>query len=149
LEVILMAEGDITTYNHGLEEIMRGHVEFDADTFKVVLLGSGYSFLRTGNNGYANISAQEITAAGYSAGGETLAGLTVVQNDTANNAKWDATDVTWTSLATTTIAHLVCYDDTITATVADPLIFRMEIGTNSNGGDYSVIWNASGILVLS
>lgn len=144
-----MAEGDITTYNNALELILLGDLHFDTDVFKVVLLGSGYSFVRTGNPGYANISAQEITAAGYTAAGASITGKSVAQNDTANNAKWDGADVTWTSLATTTIAHAVAYNDTITAPVADPLIFRMEIGTNSNGGDYSIIWNAAGILVLS
>ena len=144
-----MAEGDCSVYNHAKELIMLGDVHFDSDTFKIILLGSGYSFVATGNNGYANVSANEITASNYVAAGETLGTLTVTQNDTGNYAKWDAADVTWTSLGATTIAHAVIYDDSITTAPADPLICRFEISTNSNGGNYQLAFNSGGILQLS
>jgi hypothetical protein len=144
-----MAQGDCSIYNHAKEIILLGDIHFDSDIFKIVLLGSGYSFNVDGNNGYANVSAEEITASGYAAGGETLTGLTVTQNDTGDYAKWDAADVTWSSLATATIAHAVIYDDTITTPVADPLVCRFEITTNSNGGNYQLSFNSGGILQLS
>lgn len=144
-----MAEGDATVYNHAKEQFLLGNIDLVADTLRMVLLGSGYSFNPDGNNGYANVSAQEITGAGYTAGGKTLATKTVTQNDGADNAKFDAADVTWTSLATATIAHAVLYDDTPTAPVADPLLIRWEIATNSNGNDYTLQFAGTGVLVLS
>lgn len=144
-----MAEGDCTVYNHAKELILLGDVHFDSDSFKIILLGSGYSFNPDGNNGYANVSANEITATGYTAAGKALGSLTVTQNDTGDYAKWDAADVTWTSLAATTVAHAVIYDDTITTAPADPLICRFEIATNPNGGNYQLAFNSGGILQLS
>jgi hypothetical protein len=127
-----MAEGDATAYNHFKEILLLGDVDLVADVIKIFLLGAGYGFTPDGNNGYADINANEITTTtGYTAGGATLTGKAVAQDDTANTANWDAANVTWTSLAATTIAHAVIYDDTVTAPVAD------------------LSFNASGILTLS
>jgi len=145
-----MAEGDASIYNHFKEQILLGAIDCSGDTFKIMLLGAGYSFSPDGNNGYANVSAQEISpTAGYSAGGETLTGLTVTQNDTGDYAKWDAGNVTWSSLATAVIDNAIIYDDTITTPVAKPLCVHFVIETDSNGGDYSLNFNAGGILQVS
>jgi hypothetical protein len=144
-----MAEGDATAYNNFLEQLLNGAVDLVGDTINIALIGSGYAFDRTGNPGYATISGDEITATGYTAKGKSLAGKTTVQNDTAHNVKYDANDLTWTSLAATTIAHAIMFDDTVTAPVADILLVRWEIGTNSNGGDYKLAFNAAGVLILS
>jgi hypothetical protein len=144
-----MAEGDCTFYNHWKELTLLGTPNHDTDTFQIVLLGAGYSFTPDGNNGYANVSANEITAAGYTAGGKTIANPAVTQDDTNNWAKWDGDDVTWTSLATAAIAHAVIYDQTITTPVNDPLVCRFEITTASNGGNYQLAFNAGGIAQLA
>ena len=147
-----MAEGDITFYNNFKEQLMLKQVDLDTDTFKLVYLGSGYTFNQDGANpAYADtaITSNEITAANYSAGGHSLTSLTVTQNDASDYAKWDAGDVTISSLGTTTIAHGVVVDDSITAPTADILCFRVEIGTNANGGNYTMSWNAGGIAQLS
>lgn len=137
-----------TAYNNLFEQLMLKTIDFVNDTFKLVLL-NGYTPVYTGNPGYANISANEITAANYSAGGHALAGKSVAQNDTANNAKWDANDITIGSLGATTIEDAVIYDDTITTPVADPLLIHWDITTNSNGNDYTIQFHANGIMVIS
>lgn len=145
-----MAEGDITFANHFKADLLRGVYDLDTDTIKVALT-SGYTFNPDNNHGYGDLTG-EITGAGYTAGGKSLTGLTITTNDTGDYGKWDAGDVTWTSLATNTIDSAIAYDDTVvtgTSTGGDPLIFRMEIGTNSNGGNYTISWNAGGIAQLS
>ena len=144
-----MAQGDASVYNHFKEQLLLGAVDCVGDTFKMTLLGSGYALNVDGNNGYANISAQEITAAGYSAGGLTLTGESVTQNDGGDYAMWDAANLTWTSLGATTVDHAVMYDDTITAPVADPLAIHFEITTQPNGANYSLNFNAGGIAQLA
>lgn len=142
-----MAEGDITFSNHFKAQLLGGLVDLDTDTIKVALC-NGYSFDADNNHGYANLTG-EITATGYTAAGATLTGLTITTNDTGDYGKWDAANVTWSSLATTSIDGAYIYDDTVTAPVAKSLIAKVEIGTNSNGGNYTIAWNAGGIAQLS
>lgn len=146
-----MAEGDITVYNNAKEQLLLKLWDMDTDTFKVALLGSGYTPSVDGAAplyGDATITTNEISTTNYVAGGKALTGLTVTQDDGNNRAKWDAADVTWTSLGTTTIGWAVIYDDTIT-TPAKPLVCYMEITTNSNGNNYTISWNANGIFYLT
>lgn len=143
-----MAEGDITVYNNALESMLLALWDFDTDTFTCALVGSGYTFDRTGNPGYAAVSANEISTTGYTAPGKNLTGLTVTQDDTNHRGKWDAADLTWTALGTTAIAHAIVFDNTITTPVVDPLVLRVEIATSSNGNDYTISWHADGIFYL-
>lgn len=147
-----MAEGDALVFNNTKEQLHLGVWDMDTDNFRIILLGAGYSMAVDGANpayGDTTITSNEITAVGYTAAGDLLTSLTVTQNDAGDYAKWDAADNTWTSLATTTIAHAIIYDDTITAPTADPLVVHFEIATASNGGDYTLAFNAGGIWQLS
>jgi len=148
-----MAEGDITCTNNFKEQLLLAGIDMDTDTFKVALIGSGYSFVIDGNPSYNDtaITSNEITASNYTAGGFTLTALTVTQNDTGDYAKWDAGNAVWNSLGTTTksVAHGLIYDNTVTTPVAKPVIARVEIATQPNGGNYTIAWNANGILQLS
>ena len=143
-----MAEGDITFSNQAKAWLLGGILDLDTDAIKVALV-NGYSFNVDNNHGYGNFSANEISATGYSAGGISLASLTITTNDTGDYAKWDAADVTWSSLATATISAALIYDDALTTPVAKGLLAKMEIGTNSNGGNYTISWAAGGIAQLS
>jgi uncharacterized protein YjbI with pentapeptide repeats len=148
-----MAEGDATVFNHFKEILLHGEVDLVDDTLKVILLDTLYSFSADGSLGLADVDSREITATGYTAGGCTLAGGAVTQRDTVDNANFDGTDLTWANLGSDNIIAAVLYDDTVTATgvgsVADPLLIYWEIATNSNGGNYTLQWGASGLLVLS
>ncbi len=148
----MMAEGDASVYNKFKDGLLNGTYALASDTLKVILMQSGYTFSADGTDGLANVNSLEITSTGYNAGGCTLAGGAVTQRDTVDNANFDGTDLTWANLGTDTISGAILYDDTVTATsddVADPLLIYWEIATNSNGGNYTLQWNTSGILVLS
>lgn len=143
-----MAEGDITFANQAKAWLLGGILDLDTHAIKVALVNA-YSFNPDNNHGYANFSGNEITVTGYTAGGKALTGLTITTNDTGDYGKWDANDVTWTSLATATITAALLYDDTLTTPVAKGLLAKMEIATNSNGGNYTISWAAGGIAQLS
>lgn len=148
-----MAEGDITFTNNFKEQLLLGAVDMDTDVFKVALIGSGYTFSVDGNPSYNDtaVTSNEITSSNYVAGGGAIGSLTVTQNDTSDYAKWDGADVTWSTLGTTTksVTNALIYDDTITTPTAKPIIGRVEIATQPNGGNYTIAWNAGGILQLS
>lgn len=139
-----MAEGDAIVLNNFKEQLMLKTIDLDSDDWKVAL----YSVALASPDGadVAYSATNEISATGYSAGGAALSGETVAQDDTNNRASWDATDPTWTSLATATIVEARLYNNT-TATKWVAILW--EIATNSNGGNYTLQFGANGILLLN
>lgn len=114
------------------------------DTFKVALYSVAPSYPDGAAPAYS--ATNEISVANYTAGGVALTGQAVTQDDTNDRAAWDANDPSWTSLGASTIVAAVLYDDT-TATKWQLIIW--EIGTNSNGGNYTLQFAAAGMLLLS
>ncbi len=142
-----MAEGDITFYNNFKEALINNDIDFAADTIKCALV-TGYTPDIDAHDNWDDVSSTEESGTGYTAGGETLASKTVTQDNTNNQADVDAADVTWTGLDVGTPSHAILYKDTGTASTST-LMCYMEISTASNGGDYTISWNAGGIFTLS
>lgn len=141
-----MAEGDAIVHNNFKEQLLLKVIDCDSDTFKVAL----YSVALASPDGAATAytTTNEIVAAGYTAGGQSIGAPVVSQDDTNNWAKWDddGTDVVWTSLATATITEARLYDDT---TATKFVLILWELATNSNGGDYTLQFGANGMMTLA
>lgn len=149
-----MAEGDGAIYNNFKEQVMEGvyNLASGGHTLKVTL-HTGYTPNIDTDTVWADVSSTEYTTAnGYTAGGETLAGQDVTQDNTNDLGKFDANDVTWTSLgplSPATPSHAILWDDTPTSP-ADPLIAYWVLGTTAtNGGNYTLQWGANGIITLT
>lgn len=144
-----MPQGDQIIYNDFKEQVLLG----------VHNLGSGGNTLKlTLHNAYTpNIDTHQVwadtgvsstefaTAAGYTAGGKTLASQSVTQDNTNDRALFDAADVTWTALGplAATPSHAILWNDT-PAAPADPLISYIVLGTTApNGGDYTLQFSTS------
>jgi len=144
-----MAEGDGVIYNNFKEQLFLKVLDCDTDTFKMILV-SGYTPNIDTDVDYTDVSGDEYGAgSGYVVGGETLAGLVVAQDDANDRATGDADNVTWTSLgplAPNTPSHAILYDDT----ASDYLVCYWELGTTAtNGGDYTLTFNAVGMMTLT
>jgi|SRR5688572_16822319 len=139
-----MAEGDATVMNNFKEQLLLKQIDCDSDAFKVALYSAALGN-PDGNPVYS--TTNEIVAAGYTAGGQSIGTPVVTQDDTNNWAKWDddGTDVVWSSLGAATIVEARLYDDT---TASKWICIVWEIATNSNGGDYTLQFGANGILTL-
>lgn len=139
-----MAEGDAIVMNNLKEQLMKKTIDFVNDTFKVAL----YSVALASPDGadVAYSATNEIAPANYVAGGATIGNKAVTQDDTNNLGKFDGDDVTWSSLGSATIAEARLYDDT---TAIKWIAILWELATNSNGGDYTLTFNADGILTLN
>ena len=128
------------------EDLMDATVNLSSDTIKVALLDDSHAFDATDTT-WADISANEITntsGTAYTAGGEALAGLTIVVS--SNIARWDANDAAWTT-ATFSAYHVVLYD----TTNSDSLIASIDLGGEQTvtSGTFTVEWSAGGILSLT
>jgi len=132
-------------YNEVKRALLAGEIDLDAHTLKIALVAAYTPNIDT-HNGWADISANEESGTGYTAGGKTLASLAVTEDTTNDRGKFDAADVTWTGLDVGTPSHAVLYDDTHATKC---LIAYWPITTASNGGDYTLQFHADGILLLS
>ncbi len=147
-----MAEGDGHVYQVLKTELMNAEYDLGADTIKCALV-SGYTLDEDAHHKWADASTKEITDASYSQ--QTLSSLSVTDDGTgtgtAAKGKWDAADVTFSSLTGTNPNYAILYNDSITTPTAlvDGLIVAFELTTASNGGDYKLSWNANGIIRIS
>ena len=130
-------------YNRFKSNLMNKIVDLEADVIKIMLLDTNHAFTAA-NNVIGDVSANEITGTGYTAGGEILDSKAVTQ---AATTKWDADDEPWT-VATFTAFHAVIYDDTV---ATDDLICSIDFGgaQTVTAGTFTVQWDAGGIITLA
>ncbi|MFB0523911.1 MAG: hypothetical protein ACETVZ_00095 [Phycisphaerae bacterium] len=130
-------------YDRFKANLMNKEVDLEADVVKCMLLNNSHAFTNT-HNVIGDVSANEISGTGYTAGGATLASKAVTQ---AATTKWDAADVEWTS-ATFTAYHAVLWDDTVTT---DDLIASIDFGgaKSVSAGTFKIQWHTNGIVTLA
>lgn len=107
-----MAADNWVMYNNARERIGDGSYDLDNDSFKVILLDSGYTPDVENDANYADISADELaTANGYTAGGAALASVTWTRSTVT--VVFDATDPSWTASGGSIVCrYAAIYDDT-------------------------------------
>jgi len=153
-----MAEGDGTILDNFLLNLAKGNYNLASDALKMGLMGAGHTPAQGTDDAWADISADEATGTGYVAGGKavtgTATGTRLVLDTTAHSLKFDINDVTWTSLQLATAdnppTYGYLYDDAVAGPPADILICYWELGTTpTNGSNYKLTINASGVLTIS
>jgi len=106
-----MAAAAWVLYNKAKLDILKGDIDLDGHDIKVALFSSAYSPL-VADEGYADISANEIAAAyGYEAGGKSLTNKVVsVHDTTAGKFRSDA--ISWIAAGGAIAArYAVMYDN--------------------------------------
>lgn len=123
-------------YNTGLNAALTGGVDFDTDTFKVMLVTSSYTPDKDAHEDRADVT-NEVTGTGYTTGGDTSA-VTVTKDDANDRIDVDFADVSFTN-ATITAAAGVIYKSTGTA-ATDTLVAYLDFGgdVSSTNGTFTV-----------
>lgn len=113
-------------YGEGLEAMAKGAIDFDTDTFKVMLATSTYTPDQDLHNFRDDIT-NEVSGTGYTAGGETLANATVAYDGTSNEMRilWD--DVSWSS-SSFAARYAVIYKSRGGLSSADELVGYVDFG---------------------
>lgn len=151
-----MPQGDHVIYNDFKEQVLLAKHNLGSGGHALkVTLHTGYTPNIDTHQVWADtgVSSTEYgTAAGYTAGGKTLANQSVTQDNTNDRALFDADDVTWTALgplSPATPSHALIWNDGQTSP-ADPLISYVLLGTTAtNGGDYTLQWSTSPSALIS
>ena len=136
-------------FNSFKRDIMNGSLDLDTDTIKVMLVTSAYTPDQDAHTKRSDVT-NEASGAGYSSGGAALANKAVSADNTDNEGVFDADDVTWGS-STITARGAVLYKSRGGASSADELICYIDFGADkaSSAGNFTVTWNAEGILNLN
>lgn len=136
-------------YNNFKKNIMNGSIDLDTDTIKVALVTSSYTPNQDTDEFFDDVT-NEVSATGYTAGGQTLTTPAVTADTTDDEGVFDADDVSWTITGSLTARGAVIYKDTGTPGTS-PLICYIDFGGDevATDGDFDITWNAEGILNLN
>jgi len=123
-------------YNSALNDMATGAIDFDTNSFKIILVTSSYTPNKDTHTKRSDVT-NEISGTGYTSGGVSTA--VTVTNDTANDRiDINFADVSWAS-ATLTAAAAVIYKSTGTAST-DNLVAYLDFAGNviSTNGTFTV-----------
>lgn len=138
----------ITAFKYGqfLVNALTGNVDWTTDTVRVALLTDAYVPDQDNHNVWSDVSANETSGTGYTAGGEILANATITYDAPSNTITLDGDDVVWPD-STISAQYAIVYVDNATKPLAGYVDFG-EIKASDNG-TFQVTWNASGIYTIT
>ena len=114
-----------------------GAIDFSSDSFKIILMQSGFTFNKDTHHQYSDVSASELgTGNGYTANSKTLAGVSVTEDDTDDRTEVTWSNVTWTASggAIGPTPGAIIFDDTH---ADDAIVGYIDFGgdqTQADGG---------------
>ncbi|MGB1320759.1 MAG: hypothetical protein ACPG5L_07500 [Vibrio gallaecicus] len=133
-------------YNIFKAEILKKTIDLVNDVVKLALLTSSHSFAASSatNSQWSDISANEISGTGYTAGGKALTSQAVTVDNVGDGGVFDADNVSWTS-ATFTAAFGV-----LNNTTADFLLGCYDFGGDQTvtAGTFTVTFASAGIIAI-
>ncbi|MET8270178.1 hypothetical protein [Streptomyces sp. NPDC005096] len=129
-------------YGPAVGKVLGKQLDLINDTIKVALVKSTYTPNQDTHDEWADVSANESTGTGYTAGGKTLASKTLTYNSTSNAWTFDAADLTWSSVSTA-FQYAVIYDDTASG---KPLLAYLDFGSTQTATTQDVLikWETTG-----
>lgn len=124
-------------YNSCLFDQAKGAIDFDTDTFKVMLVTSGYSPNKDSHAKRSDVTS-ETTGTGYTAGGAACT-VTVTQDNSTDRITISFATTEWLS-STITARGAVVYKARGGAASADELVFYNDFGADvsTTGGTFTV-----------
>lgn len=123
-------------YNSCIDDTCEGRVDFDTDTFKMMLVTSTYTAAKT--HAFRSDVTNEVTGVGYTAGGNAAA-ATVTKDNVNNRVDITFAITSWTSSTITARAGVI-YKSRGGASSADELVGYVDFGSDvsSTSGTFSV-----------
>jgi hypothetical protein len=115
-------------YNSFLNDLAKGNIDLDTDTFKVMLVTSPYTEDKDAHSKRSSIT-DEVSGTGYTAGGAAVT-VTVSAIDTTNDRQEAIfAAVTWAA-STITARKAVIYKSRGGASSADELVACIDFGSD-------------------
>lgn len=148
-----MPAGAFKVYGAAAEAISRGTLDLDSNTFRMVLVTASHTPNQSTHSTYADISANEATGTGYTAGGKLLT-CTVAR--TGLVVTFDCDDQSWTSSTITAKYAVIVRDADANGALAstDSLLAYVDLETgggsvSTTNGTFQITINASGVFTTT
>ena len=118
-------------YNSCLDDLAKGNIDFDTDTFKVMLVNSTYAAIadETKKDNHvkrSDVTANEVSGTGYSAGGATVT-VSVTKSTANNRVDISLGGTNWTT-STISAYGAVYYKSRGGSDSADEIIAYIDLG---------------------
>ena len=138
-------------YGNGLLNVAKGNIDLDGDTIHAALVGTGYTPDQDAHDFWNDVSAQEISGTGYTAGGQAITSKALTYDTSTNVVKFDFDDPTWATSTITNARYMVLYKKRGGASSADELIAYTDFGQSESSvaGAFTYQVNAGGHLTLT
>ncbi len=104
-----MAASQLAFFHTFKDRLLDKLLDLDSDDIKCALLDSGWTPSLSADANWADISANEISKTGYTAGGLSVTSITTVES--AGTVTWDCDDPQWTAGAGGIAARYCCFYD--------------------------------------
>ena len=114
-------------YNSAMYDVVRGPIDFDTDTFKVMLVTSAYTPSQDNHDKRDDVT-NEVSGTGYTAGGVTTA-CTVTQDNANDRVTLSFAAASWAT-STITARGAVIYKSRGGAASADNLVCYIDFGAD-------------------
>jgi hypothetical protein len=124
-------------YNSCIRDAVVGNIDFDSDTFKMLLVTSSYAAAKS--HAKRSDVTNEVSGTGYTAGGNACSVSVAAVDNTNNDVEISFTVTSWTS-ATITARAGVIYKSRGGASSADELVGYVDFGSDvsSTNGTFAV-----------
>ena len=132
----------IANYAKGM--FLKGQIT-SSDTFKIILMKSGFVFNKDTHQDYSDVSADEVAnGSGYTTGGAILSGTAVAVSTTLDNAVLAWSNAEWVASGGSIVASgAIIYDDSTDSTggddYTDAIISYIDFGTDITSEDGQIL----------
>lgn len=146
-----MAANDFFIYTNALKATFDKLIDWHDDVFHITLVGSGYNPDQALDDAWSDISANEITGTGYTAGGQVVDISTAIDGLAIDI---DASDESWASStldATWAVIVHIANGTSIQSTDIPVACVRLESGgsLSTTNGTLSITMAAGGIYTVT
>jgi hypothetical protein len=140
-----MAAGNVVLYNHALEDILNGSLDWDSVTVRLSLVSAGYTPNAASHSNFdTQVSSFQVVASGYAE--QLLAGKSTARSS-GSFVVLDATDSTFSASVVMRAKYAVGRLDN------NRPVFYCDLESGSTTGVEAtiviVIWNANGLVKIS
>ncbi|MFI2208686.1 hypothetical protein [Streptomyces sp. NPDC020141] len=129
-------------FGPAIGKVLGKQLDLVNDSIKVALVAGSYTPNQDTHDEWADVSANETSGTGYTAGGKVLASKTMTYDSTNNWWTFDAADLTWSTVSVS-FRYAVIYDDTASG---KPLLGYIDFGSTqtATAQDLVIKWETTG-----